>query len=663
MGDKQIKTFNVIGQGAYGCALKPSPPCMASQNSDHQAFDVQDKIAKVMSSFYAKQELAQTEIIDKIDSDFKYHLPKPVSCTPDLRGANIEVLNKCKVIDIKNRMQHDSEHAFGITQLVYEYGGETWKDFSSKYNLQPPDIKHFLISAYNIVCGVQDMLKNGYIHGDLKFDNILYDVKKNRCNMIDFGGSNFISYFFNVERRVTESNINYWWPHTCPEKKFQYKRDYDFQKRFFNLEPNNFDLCVRYMSLSEGGATYTRYMYVEERKAFFKKDIIGLFEYIRDSEYDTFLKETFNLLDSYFVGFSLVVITYNLMENSEDVLKEDHDCFKLVSDIRNLAIQASRIDPRHRLSAIDFVLGYKKCIDDYENKIASSTRSPVSDSKNEMSTADRIINSESRLKEKFGEIVIKYEDILILDLVDFTKGDNYKKLHDLELQDIDIRHFFHSQERESDAQAKQLKYMKGLKELYIYDYIMLLKKLHSPITIAFFDDSHTLVDEHGDLEDNIRSRCVYIDSVRLDVYIILKQQKKATSLNVVLYFPQSTQNQSKIPNTKRIIISNFNSEKTDKFNPLLFDLYELPFLVESVCTFLIDFDASLKTLASILEIICVHPNDSMVISASRQTHYFERTFSEMLGNVIKNGFLNDETAFFEAYYKRMILLLMREKMK
>jgi len=412
----------IIGQGSYGCAVKPSLHCK-------EKVDMAGKISKILLIKDANDELQQTVNIDKIDPGLLYHLRRPTLCNPKLSLDDISLLRNCNAQGLETRKSIE-----GAALLVYDDGGETWESFSEKETLQVVDIYDFLISAYTVVRGVQHMLEHGYMHGDLKYNNVLYNAATKRCNMIDFGHSNYINKIRTVERKthVRVGTSNLWWPFTSPERNFQYKSVYDTLKIGLNKD---LPAYVSLMKKTRGYQAYNMFFFgPEEIHVSANNDIVKLLEYLKkkgndDSSYNTFLDETLQVLDSYFIAFSLVCVTYNLIKHSRSKIRNNEPCFDLINAIRKLARQASRIDPQTRLSAHEFASQYESTII-MNNNIKENANLPDQSPLDYKTSIKTLIYPDGRfafprIKKnaawiRDSETVSLYEDILKLNLTDFV---------------------------------------------------------------------------------------------------------------------------------------------------------------------------------------------------------------------------------------------------
>jgi serine/threonine protein kinase len=173
-------TPKFLGEGSYGCIHYPRILC---ENEDLQHND--DKISKIMMTENAEKEFKETEIIDAIDPDNIYHLPKPIICSPNIQNTTTQnAINLCKILKSKNIKNYKL--------LVMENGGVDLTVLQKIVNKIPKTesikiMENFWKESTKIMDGLELFEKRNVIHHDLKGENIVYDVQKNKINFIDFG--------------------------------------------------------------------------------------------------------------------------------------------------------------------------------------------------------------------------------------------------------------------------------------------------------------------------------------------------------------------------------------------------------------------------------------------------------------------------------------------
>ena len=171
----------VIGEGTYGCAIKPSLKC------SNKTINYDNKISKVLLTSEANSELIEYNVIDKIDKSKQFYLGKPEICKPKYSDSNVKSIQKCISIGkiIKTNVEHNLKK---LSLLVMEDGGINLKTYSTIIHKQTQkQIIQFFVEVHRILLGLKVFIDNGIVHHDLKPQNIVYNEKQNRLNFIDFG--------------------------------------------------------------------------------------------------------------------------------------------------------------------------------------------------------------------------------------------------------------------------------------------------------------------------------------------------------------------------------------------------------------------------------------------------------------------------------------------
>ncbi len=165
-----------IGSGSYGCAIKPGFSC--SSNNEI----VENSISKLFSEEIAYQEEVNiSKKVALLDKDNKFTLKMISNCqiTPAYINTNVANISKCKITENKPK----------IYQIVYEYGGMDLQKLFIQGHITTAypnlNIYQFLKSLLEVLKGLELLLKNGFVHRDIKMDNILYNG--NKIILIDFG--------------------------------------------------------------------------------------------------------------------------------------------------------------------------------------------------------------------------------------------------------------------------------------------------------------------------------------------------------------------------------------------------------------------------------------------------------------------------------------------
>lgn len=167
-----------MGEGTYGCSLDPAPKCFTAEKQIISGKKSKSKltIGKVMSktdAFEGEMEIAKK--LYKVDPTQKYLLYPQTHCYVKYEDfIKVQGAAKCDTI------RKDS--VMGMLKMAN--GGITLEDYVQKNNL---DVHTFVKMMKHIAEGVRLMDKKGYVHHDLKFNNILVNPLTGEPRIIDFG--------------------------------------------------------------------------------------------------------------------------------------------------------------------------------------------------------------------------------------------------------------------------------------------------------------------------------------------------------------------------------------------------------------------------------------------------------------------------------------------
>jgi len=104
----------------------------------------------------------------------------------------IDSFHKCDLINKKTPT---------IYEIIYEYGGiDLFKLFNERNDLMEKiDINEFFKNFKNIIEGVKNINEKGYMHLDIKEENILYNHEIKKFSLIDFGLSAEYNNYFKLD--------------------------------------------------------------------------------------------------------------------------------------------------------------------------------------------------------------------------------------------------------------------------------------------------------------------------------------------------------------------------------------------------------------------------------------------------------------------------------
>src|SRR3989344_3177768 len=161
--------MSFIGKGKYCCVFRPPLNCKDNETLNRK-YGNKQYVMKVINEQDIEDETKWLKILQKIDPEQKYFI---YLLTPGCIPEEFKEV-KCKVI--KNYKGY-----------FMKYGGITLKEFISNYdNRSKITIKYIWKLLIKVLYGIQLLVKNNFVHGDIKSDNFVID-EYGDIYIIDFG--------------------------------------------------------------------------------------------------------------------------------------------------------------------------------------------------------------------------------------------------------------------------------------------------------------------------------------------------------------------------------------------------------------------------------------------------------------------------------------------
>lgn len=297
----------VIGEGSYGCIHKPSLKCKNKRTT------YKNRVSKILPKKYAERELKEYDVLSDIDKKHTYYLGNPILCQPAETEYNKKSFEKCKKSVDKTNKEITTNDL-----LIMKDGGINVQLYADKMKTIPYSedasnkMELFWIEFHRVLMGIQLFLEKGFLHYDMKPQNIVYDESKNRINIIDFGLMRKIS---DVKNSSTESDNHlgvYHWSYPF-ESNFHNKTYFD---EFVNSSESNKKKYYKYITsefknkessfhnfLSEMLSNNTKQIIVDNFVQYFESYI--LFLKTEMSDYNSFLTSSLNTIDVYGTGIAV----------------------------------------------------------------------------------------------------------------------------------------------------------------------------------------------------------------------------------------------------------------------------------------------------------------------------------------------------------------------
>ena len=383
--------MNVIGEGTFGCAHKPSMMC---RDKTHRNAN---EISKLMTTLNAIKELKEFALIDAADKGKQFYLGKPSKCEVARILSNIRSIRNCP----SGRFEPEKIDNYSL--LVMKYGGQDLAIFGEEIQTWTKTKEHvdaielFWLECIRLFYGLKVLHDNDVLHHDLKQQNIVYDQATNRVNLIDFG------FMEKKSRRISDAkrskswlaNSHHW---SFPlEAVYWNKKDYmkaatttgkteKAFKEFANSVANN----CGYFFTSCLPPNYANAKTEEAVKIAAKKAFRNVLEFEpNDEAYDRFIDKSIDSVDTYGLGIALMFVLQRSKHLlSPDFLKKLGGLFTVYMLNRNVFLRST---PEQLLAQYEDLLANSGLLEKHnkhiENHLIANKVSP------EMKVAEAIADS------------------------------------------------------------------------------------------------------------------------------------------------------------------------------------------------------------------------------------------------------------------------------
>ena len=182
-----------IGQGKHGCLF--SPPFQPTEGSFVPVPDVapslvsEASLGKIFTSeTYFKKELELAERVASIDPRQHWFIYPVASSTATLSAVAHLTSDECNALNSLLKKKTKRSADVPIYQLVMPFGGKTVLELCEKAVASRTKLpaSWALNVVHKCLLGVQHLLEAGFVHQDIKADNIVIDESGN-AKLIDFG--------------------------------------------------------------------------------------------------------------------------------------------------------------------------------------------------------------------------------------------------------------------------------------------------------------------------------------------------------------------------------------------------------------------------------------------------------------------------------------------
>lgn len=309
--------MEVLGEGSFGCVIKPPAPCKSSRKRIARGKSEVGKLFVSRDDF--AKELNAAETVAKIDPEGKTILVPTEHCKTNMETIKDPGLTwKCEAFQ-----DHVRSPKQPLYQLLMPYGGVRLDEYVKD---KQPTYQEFVGIMLSVAQGIVNLEKHKYCHQDIKASNILV-TPQHRAIIIDY------SLMIPMKDVYHPKNAHYL-HHTYFSYPPEYKAEY-----YKESEP---DYIIR--EILRNVSSHDEKFLRRFKKVWSKR---------KNWIYNQNLKKYANRVDVYSLGTVLVRMTPYLKTSPRKV----RDAFESLID------KMIEIDPSKRAQPVEVVQSMKNIID------------------------------------------------------------------------------------------------------------------------------------------------------------------------------------------------------------------------------------------------------------------------------------------------------------
>jgi len=302
-----------ISRGSYGCIFLPPVPCDTDGSSRRDEGAV-GKIFKNVSD--AEEEERNHLDVQRVDPHGVFTVRLLSKCVNVPKQAVLGEMDATACTLLERRES--------FTQITYEHGGvDAYKMLTNIHEYPLESWAAALESAFYGLCAME---RSGLVHRDLSAGNLLFDKRRKRFVMIDFGMQARAADHFRRTSDIFQHRYA-WYP---PEFKLMAS---DAPATFITLYErfkDNFGSDIRKLEAAYGSV--------------FVKDLLGLFDRFRlkGGPREEFFGPMWNRTDIYSIGVTLLLLLAEVEKGGH------YTDAKLLAGLKGVMLGMVRMDPKAR---------------------------------------------------------------------------------------------------------------------------------------------------------------------------------------------------------------------------------------------------------------------------------------------------------------------------
>lgn len=338
---------SVIGEGSYGCVHKPQLQCNTQKHKP------KNTVSKFMFTEDALKELSEYANISHIDKRKKFYLGKPFKCKMKKTKYNYNSIKKCDLYNetynshkkYSRKKKKDTFSKFSL--LVVPFGGMDISKFANSLsrdslNIRKHKLDLFWKHALHILKGIQLFQSHGFLHHDIKPQNIVFNVKNNQLRFIDFGfmtkikevielcekNKYFIAKYpfwsFPIEFPYLNKNAYMRIAQLSHKEKYEY-----FENLLRKMKDKHSKISISFHIFFDHVMNNYNEIKRQEMINKYFKDFMNFIEYeIEPKNYEVFLEKSIKTIDLFGVGMTLqYILSYSTDYFDSKKISDLEECF------------------------------------------------------------------------------------------------------------------------------------------------------------------------------------------------------------------------------------------------------------------------------------------------------------------------------------------------
>lgn len=300
----------VIGEGSYGCVIKPSLPCK------NKTISYKNKISKWMLSEAAVKEVQEYALVGQADKKAEFSTGQPIRCSVKENATTWKAISKCKLLKKKFKNKTMKQVAAESSLLIIGDGGLDLEKWVKKKG-DKKALTVFWREAVRLFRGVQVFQQYDLVHHDIKPQNVVYMEKDKRLNYIDFGLMRSLKTEAAKCRDINRCHANPHWNYPTDVFLMDRKLFDELTKQTVEQRQKTFDAYVDNVRTQKDTkfvtAFYTLLKYMgisqEDRDRFYQHHMMEFRELLlKPGSFDNYLNKALAGFDVFGLGFTLMYV-------------------------------------------------------------------------------------------------------------------------------------------------------------------------------------------------------------------------------------------------------------------------------------------------------------------------------------------------------------------